>query len=168
MDWYEPGEDSYAFLDILKKENIMNKIVVDLGCSTGLLTEYLKNKNFVVSADLNSKALIEYRKISNNANLIQMNLLEGINHHKVDVVVFNAPYVPDFDCTILGGGSKGQDVILRFISAIEIKIIYLLVIEANEPYLIIREIESRNYKCSILKVKRVLGETIIILKCIKY
>lgn len=165
MEWYEPGEDSYTFLDALKEENIHHQIVLDLGCSTGILSEFLSLNNFVLSVDLNIAALREFNRNSEiKRNLIETDLLRGINQRNINVVVFNPPYVPDFDCPILGGGVLGREVIDRFIEVINTKVFYLLVIEANNPIEITNLIIKRGYNCKILKIRKVLGETIIIIK----
>ncbi len=168
MDWYEPGEDSFTLLDVLKSENIKNKVVVDLGCSTGILSEFLKAENFVLSLDLNLTALLEYQNNSSySTNLIKMDLLDGINQEKIDIVVFNPPYVSDFDCKILGGGEYGRDVIDKFVNDIDVKCFYLLVIEANKPLEILKNIQLKKYTVSVLKIRKVIGETLIIFKATK-
>lgn len=163
MKWYDPGEDSYTFLDVLQNENIQKQIVVDLGCSTGILTDFLEKKNFVISIDLNTRALEQLE----DKNAVRTDLLAGMNQSLVGTVVFNPPYVPDFDCPILGGGLFGRETIDRFVEEIEAKCFYLLIIEANKPLEVISNIRSRNYQVDILRVRRVLGETIIILKAIR-
>ncbi|KAM0681332.1 hypothetical protein GINT2_000532 [Glugoides intestinalis] len=162
MDWYEPGEDSYTFYDVLETEGIQGKLIVDLGCSTGILTDLLDTKNLVVSVDLNTKALMQLKE----KNAVRTDLLKGITQEKVDVVVFNPPYVPDFDCSILGGGVDGREVIDRFISEIEVRCFYLLVIEANKPLEIMKAIREKGYQADVLKIRKVIGETIIIIKAI--
>lgn len=164
MDWYEPGEDSYTFYDILKNENLKDKTILDLGCSTGILTDLLEASNFVISVDLNIKALLEMNK---EKNMIRGDLLKGINQKKVEIIVFNPPYVPDFDCPILGGGLNGREVIDRFVKEIEVKKFYLLVIEANKPLEIIENIRKKGYKVEVIKIRKVVGETIIILRAIR-
>lgn len=163
MDWYDPGEDSYTFLDVLQAENIQRQVVVDLGCSTGILTDFLSRKNFVVSIDLNTKALEQLE----DKNAIRTNLLAGVNQSQVDAVVFNPPYVPDFDCPILGGGPFGRETIDRFVEEVETKCFYLLVIEANKPLEVMGNIRNRNYEVDVLRIRRVVGETIIILKAVR-
>ncbi len=160
MDWYEPGEDSYVMYDVLKEEKIEKQIIIDLGCSTGILTDLLDISNFVISIDLNVKALKEMKK----KNKIRTDLLKGINQESVDIVVFNPPYVPDFDCPILGGGIFGREVIDRFVDDILVKKFYLLVIEANKPLEVMSNIRKRGYIVNVIKIRKVIGETIIILK----
>lgn len=163
LDWYEPGEDSYTMHDVLEQENIRDKIVVDLGCSTGFLTELLCTSNFVISIDLNTKALLQMKE----KNAIKTDLLRGINQNKIDAVVFNPPYVPDFDCPILGGGVNGRDVIDRFVDEIAVKAFYLLVIEANKPLEVLANIRKKGYKVDVLKIRKIVGETLIILRAVR-
>lgn len=163
MDWYEPGEDSYTLYDVLNNENITGKIVVDLGCSTGILTDLLDANNFVISIDLNRKALEQLKE----KNAIQTDLLKGINQKKIDVIVFNPPYVPDFKCPILGGGVNGRDVIDRFVNEVEIELVYLLIIEANKPLEVVTNLREKGYQVDVLMIRKVIGETIIILKALK-
>jgi len=159
-EWYEPGEDSYTLYDVLKAENIKDRVVVDLGSSTGVLTDMLAESNLVLSIDLNTAAL---RQIFEQ-NPIRTDLLNGINQERIDVVVFNPPYVPDFDCPILGGGTNGRATIDRFIATVTVALFYLLIIEANNPLDVIRLIRERGYTVEVLKIRRVVGETIIVLK----
>lgn len=163
--WYDPGEDSYTFYDVLENEKLSGKIILDLGCSTGYLTDLLAKNNLVISSDLN---LIGLEQLDGSKNAVRMDLLCGFDQSKIDCLVFNPPYVPDFDCIILGGGPFGRDVIDRFIEEIEIKLFYLLVIEANKPDEVIKNIENKGYTVNILKIRKVVGETIIILKCQRY
>jgi len=188
MEWYEPGEDSYTLVDVLLSEKIAGKVVVDLGCSTGVLTDILERENFVISVDLNEKALLEMltqktaigkasdKSISTDKitsadkitpttkNLICTDLLKGISQDEIDICVFNPPYVPDFDCPILGGGFDGREVIDRFISSVEIKTVYLLVILANKPGEVVELFRKRGYAATILKSRKVVGETIVVIK----
>lgn len=166
MDWYEPDEDSYTLVDALNAEKICGKIVVDLGCSTGVITKELEKSNYVISCDLNKKALIEMKRAAStlSRSMIQADLLSAINQSAVDIVVFNPPYVPDFDCPILGGGRFGREVIDRFIASITVPTVYLLIIEANKPVEVVKEFEKSGYKVEVLKIRKIIGETIIILK----
>ncbi|ELA42240.1 uncharacterized protein VICG_00639 [Vittaforma corneae ATCC 50505] len=100
-------------------------------------------------------------------NAIRTDLLRGINQDKIDVVVFNPPYVPDFDCPIVGGGVNGREVIDRFVNEIAVNVFYLLVIEANKPLEILENIRGKGYEVDVLKVRKIVGETLIILRAAK-
>jgi release factor glutamine methyltransferase len=159
IDWYEPDEDSYTLLDVLAAEDIKGKVVVDLGCSTGFLAQGLAG-NIVVSADLNMKALLNHA----GRNLVRADLLAPINQQMVDVVVFNPPYVPDTEDPVIGGGKYGRRIIDRFIAAVDVCTFYLLVIEANRPLEVVELLKQRGYEVEVCRVRRILGETIYILK----
>lgn len=163
MDWYDPDEDTYTLIDALKAENIREKIVLDLGCSTGAITDILESNNLVISLDLNIKALQQLK----DKNAIRSDLLKGLNQRRIDVCIFNPPYVPDFDCPILGGGKFGREIIDKFVQKIEIETFYLLVIEANKPIEIVENIKARGYETKIIKIRKIVGETIIIIKAVK-
>ncbi|KAI4291735.1 release factor glutamine methyltransferase [Pancytospora philotis] len=167
MDWYEPDEDTYTLIDALAGESIRGKVVVDLGCSTGAITKVLENDNFVISVDLNAKALYEMRRMPGKQmcrSMLCADLLSAIRQSSVDVVVFNPPYVPDYDCPILGGGPDGRVVIDRFIAAVCVPTVYLLVIEANKPREVVAALQERGYRSEVLKIRKIIGETIIIIK----
>lgn len=163
MDWYEPDEDTYTLIDAIKEENIVGEVVLDLGCSIGAITDILEPTNFVISSDLNLKALEQHT----NKNSVCANLLNGINQQKIAVCIFNPPYVPDFDCPILGGGVYGREIIDKFVETVEIKKFYLLVIEANKPQEVFENIKRKGYNVQVLKIRKIVGETIIIFKAIK-
>ena len=82
FDFYEPGEDSYAFLDFLKMENIKNKFILDMGCSTCILTDLLKINNCVISLDKNIKALNYTPGFSNRINGPEVMAATGKNEKK--------------------------------------------------------------------------------------
>lgn len=163
MEWYEPGEDTYTLIDLLESEEIRDRVVVDLGCSTGAITRVLEHTNLVISMDLNATAL---RQLHGHT-AVRADLLSGINQARIDVVVFNPPYVPDFDCPILGGGPFGREVIDRFVADVSVCLVYLLVIEANKPWEVAEALEGRGYSVAVVKMRRIIGETIVILKATK-
>lgn len=166
MKWYEPDEDSYTFLDVLEEENIKNKLVVDLGTSTGVLSTPLKDC-LVVGIDKNRLALVEQKRIRKSPNLVVGDLLGSINQKVVDILLFNPPYVLDSSDPIIGGGVLGREIIDKFIEQVEVNLFYLLVIKANRPEEVIEKIEKKKYVVEVKKVRKILGETIIILKCTK-
>ncbi|KAG5860054.1 putative HemK-like methylase [Encephalitozoon hellem] len=160
MDWYDPGEDTYTLMDVIEKEELEMRVVLDLGTSTGVLTDLLKRRNTVVSTDLNIKALQNH----SGGNLVRADLLDSINQQSLDVIVFNPPYVPDTDDPIIGGGYLGRRIIDRFVSLVSVRVVYLLVIEANRPKEVILLLNGRGYRTKILSVRKILGETIYIIK----
>lgn len=174
FDFYEPGEDSYAFLDFLKTENIKNKFILDMGCSTCILTDLLKINNCVVSLDKNIKALnyIVKNIPNHNYNLVYGDLFMGINPSIFDIIIFNPPYVLDTETVeykdyIVTGGLDGCEVINQFIDVLnnyKINVIYLLIIKANNISKIENRINKNNYNIELKSVKKIIGETLLIYK----
>lgn len=174
FDFYEPGEDSYAFLDFLKTENIKNKFILDMGCSTCILTDLLKINNCVISLDKNIKALnyIVKNITSHNYNLVYGDLFIRINPSVFDIIIFNPPYVLDtetieYEDYIVTGGSDGCKVINQFIDILnnyKINTIYLLIIKANNMNKIENKINKNNYNIELKNVKQIIGETLLIYK----
>lgn len=158
--WYEPDEDTYTLIDVLEKEDLRDKMVVDLGTSTGIITSKLRSKNTVISIDLNIRALDNH----SGGNLVRGDLMFCIEQKAVDVVIFNPPYVPDTDDPIIGGGPFGRMIIDRFVNTVTTKALYLLVIEANKPKEVVELLGERGYRTEILRKRTILGETIYIIK----
>ena len=110
-DFYEPGEDTFLFLDALEKDmNFLNSIapavVVEIGCGAGLVSNFLANhlknsKNLLFFAtDLNKNACLATEKTSmkneNILNLINCDLVGPIMDRlekSIDILLFNPPYV---------------------------------------------------------------------------
>lgn len=61
----------------------------------------------------------------------------------------------------------GREIIDEFINQVNVKMFYLLVIEANKYKEVIANIKNKGYIVEIKRIRRILGETIIILKCLK-
>lgn len=185
FDYYEPGEDSYAFEDLLKELNIKNKVILDLGCSTCILTNTLKKENLVISTDINKLCFnyinnINYTDTKKQYNLIHADMFDCLDTNYIDIILFNSPYVLNddlyeysdkylnekYDTTILDGGKEGCDVIDVFIDKINgIKrdvTVYLLVIKANLLKNSIESKISREFSVKLVKTKKVIGETIMI------
>ena len=177
FNYYEPNDDSYIFVDFLAELEIKNKIIVDLGCSTCVLTDVVNKNNLVISTDINKLALKQV--INEDYNLICTDLLKGIRISYIDIIIFNAPYVPDEEESeykdkslggaILEGGEDGCDVIdqfIKFINENECKMIYLLCIKANENKQRIADRIDEKYTVRLVREKKIVGETIRIYEII--
>ncbi|ORD94878.1 MTQ2 [Enterospora canceri] len=172
FDFYEPNEDSFVFLDLLRSETISGQVVCDMGSSTGILSRHLDNTNLVVNVDINRIALLNNR----NGNRILSNLFTGININAFDTVIFNPPYVinedgPEFtdsklNSVVLEGGPDGCAVIDEFLQLVNhsrVRLVYLLCIAANETRQKIPDkIDSDKYTVKERARKKIVGETLII------
>ena len=109
--FYEPGEDTFLFLDALEVEmkflNSLNPLfVIEIGCGSGLVSNFLANhlstskKTLFFGTDLNINACLATqqtsRKNNNFLNLINCDLILPMMdrlYRGVDILLFNPPYV---------------------------------------------------------------------------
>lgn len=137
--FYEPGEDTFLFLDALEAEiKFLNSIdplvVIEIGCGAGLVSNFLANhlnnskQTLFFGTDLNNNACLATdktaRKNENFLNLVNCDLISPMVdrlHKSVDVLLFNPPYVVT-EASELGsngieaawaGGKDGREVMDR-------------------------------------------------------
>ncbi len=130
---YEPAEDSFLAAGIVEAEVQAlgwDLDVLDLGCGTGLLglvAAKSGNVRRVLFADINERA-VELCKdnIESNSGVIhaectaiKSNLFSRIRE-KFNLIIFNAPYLPDNDKTELSeswyGGKGGVELSVKFLN----------------------------------------------------
>lgn len=137
--FYEPGEDTFLFLDALEAEmKFLNSIdplvVIEIGCGAGLVSNFLANhlnnskRTLFFGTDLNNNACLATektaRKNENFLNLVNCDLISPMMdrlHKSVDILLFNPPYVVT-EANELGstgieaawaGGKDGREVMDR-------------------------------------------------------
>jgi len=123
---YAPAEDTFLLADVLRKEQIGNKAVLEIGCGSGFLTKLMAEKKAVVTAvDINPAAVEATKKLLSEEKLNGQVFLSDLFSNvagKFDLIVFNPPYLPENEeDKIVGsdrrysGGSTGRAVIEKFI-----------------------------------------------------
>lgn len=128
---YEPAEDSF-----LLAENLLVKAgerVLDMGTGCGILAILASRKaRQVVAVDVNPYAVrcakynSEVNHVQNKITIVQGDLFTWLSEKaKFDLILFNAPYLPDTDDTqdswvnrAWSGGVTGRQTIDRFISEV--------------------------------------------------
>jgi len=123
---YEPHDDTFLILDNLNWYLSKDLSVLDMGTGIGIIAivAALKSKE-VLGVDINEKAVNLAKK---NAKLNQIsnvrfrisNLFSNIsNLEQFDLIIFNPPYLPVEDSSILGtawsGGENGIKVVIKFL-----------------------------------------------------
>lgn len=119
---YEPSDDSFMLLNHIK--HLKGEAAMDMGTGTGLIADKL-SEHFkkVYAVDINEKA-IEYCKkkmMGRNITFVQSDLFNYFKTQKMsfDLIVFNAPYLPD-DSQVkdlaLDGGKQGCEIAIRFLN----------------------------------------------------
>jgi len=123
---YAPAEDTFLLADVLRKEQIGNKAVLEIGCGSGFLTKLMAEKKAIVTAvDINPAAVEATKKLLSEEKLdgqvFQSDLFSNVAG-KFDIIVFNPPYLPESeDDEIAGkdvrysGGKSGREIIEKFI-----------------------------------------------------
>lgn len=122
---YEPAEDTFLLISALKKLNLKNKIILEIGTGSGIVALILAKKaKKVLAVDINPEAVRcakenAARNKIKNAEFRESDLFENIRG-KFDIIVFNPPYLPDEPHSrdiALDGGKTGRRTIRRFIKS---------------------------------------------------
>ncbi|CEO96426.1 Methyltransferase small domain-containing protein [Plasmodiophora brassicae] len=189
---YEMGEDTFLLMSVLDDHiaalcaNAAPRVCVEIGSGSGIVSAHLSNliryhsarRPIIFATDVNEKAAEATSKtFAKNAvrgEVIVTDLASALERrlsHRVDVLVFNPPYVPSpaselrrRDLTAAwAGGINGAEVIERFLPAIDKLLsphgmLFLVLIEANLPDVIFAKLESQGFHCQTLARRHVAGE----------
>jgi release factor glutamine methyltransferase len=125
---YQPAEDSYLMSRILKEQlpllltGNQDLKFLEIGAGSGIHLETAYNsgikKENIFSSDINKNAVNHCNVLG--FNCIYSDLFENIKE-KYNIIVFNPPYLPEDsrepeDSRLATtGGSKGNEIILRFL-----------------------------------------------------
>ncbi|BFI73113.1 release factor glutamine methyltransferase [Nanoarchaeota archaeon] len=142
LECYPPKEDSFLLNDHIK-DFAKNKVVLDMGCGSGIQgLEAYKYTRFVFFSDISSECIkiakmnfyINYmnpnediEKLYNNIDKINLpvkfyisDLFSNISD-KFDLILFNPPYLPDIEYEEgkvrkwVSGGKNGYETIDKFL-----------------------------------------------------
>jgi release factor glutamine methyltransferase len=184
---YEPSDDTYLLLDgILADVDTQSMDVVDgkattdawnileIGTGSGVpityLAQQLLQRNYpnvhVMATDINPKALAFAQKTASENKVplttVQCDLATALLPDfagKMDVVIFNPPYVPTPDDEVAGngievswaGGERGRRVVDRALPQIAQLlarphgVCYMITVDDNEPEEIAKILQSKQY-----------------------
>lgn len=87
------------FLDFLAPLALANKKLLELGCGSGIIALYARQKGAMVTAsDINPIALEHLEKASKTNNLelhcVQSDLFDELQNERFDYIIINPPYYP--------------------------------------------------------------------------
>lgn len=176
---YGPEEDTYFFLETLKKENLSG-CGLEIGIGTGIIALSICHffEEFT-GTDINPKAVVLAKKNAQrnsiqNAKFIESDLFSTVSG-TFDVIIFNPPYVPA-DEPVKGiedlsyhGGEDGRHLIDKFLSQFEKYLnpdgkVYLLqssLSGIDETSTLLTEM---GYTCEIIARKKLFFEELVIFK----
>jgi HemK-related putative methylase len=170
---YQPEEDSFLLLDVLKKQLKNKKIkILDMGSGSGIqaetfLTLGISKKNITL-VDINKEAIKYLRKKFPNLKVIYSDLFEEISKkEKFDLIVFNPPYLPEDkeepkdSRTATTGGFFGSEIINKFLSQAKDYLdkkgkIYLLISNLTQ------EINWHSWKKKLIAKKKLFMEELYV------
>jgi release factor glutamine methyltransferase len=142
---YYPREDSELIAKTIERTNMKNKKALEIGCGSGLLSIIMaKSGADVTTVDINPDA-VEATKANAGKNGVKLDIFVSDMFEKVkgifDLIVFNAPYLPDdTDLDVVAkirgekdinslreknivrqwsGGPAGREVIEKFVSSVK-------------------------------------------------
>lgn len=168
---YSPKKDSFFLVDFLKQYLETQKKdlkVLDMGTGSCIqaetISKFIDKKN-ILCVDINPEAI----EIANLKGFyaIQSDLFFNISE-KFDLIIFNAPYLPEhkFDKQLdTTGGKKGDETIIRFLKQIKNNLnkngkIILLLSSLTPKEKINQIIEDNNIKIISKKSKKIFFETL--------
>lgn len=175
---YLPSEDTYLFLDTLKKESFNKRSsFLEMGPGSGILSLSLYGffENLCL-CDIDLKVVnyledLKKKYSLNKMTIIQSNLFSNLKNKKFDVIIFNPPYVPSEKIEVFStdGGKKGSEIIFNFLENIKFYlkkkgVCYLLVSSHNDLKKIYNIILKNHLTYNILSEKKLFFEKLLILK----
>lgn len=196
---YEPAEDSFLLLDALESDLdfIENKlkptVCLEIGPGSGViitaLSKRLAGNSLCLACDINPYACqVSKRTALRNTtrvDCIQGNLADALRSQKIDLLIFNPPYVVTTDdelqekkfgnCTedllvnSWAGGVCGRriiDILIDKLPNILSKsgVFYMLLLRENKPKEVMAILERKEFTIEILMERRIPGEYLYVLK----
>mmetsp|Transcript_2534 Transcript_2534/g.2498 ORF Transcript_2534/g.2498 Transcript_2534/m.2498 type:complete len:217 (+) Transcript_2534:22-672(+) len=192
---YEPSDDTFLVCDCLLNE--IDRIValhplicVEIGSGSGCIITYLGQllnahnvTSYLVATDINIHALqaTKLTALNNNVSIdcVRSSLLHGMEGWlgKIDIMLFNPPYVPTPNEEISGcgievswaGGDDGRIIIDKFLPIMQKYlstngICYLLLEKENKPDEIREILKEIGMKSQIIIQRRAKNEHLCVLR----
>ena len=184
MEVYSPSDDSFLLVECIKKENLVDKNCLDMGCGSGVESEamLLSGAKNVLAVDINPNALKETKKriktsfpghILGSFKVKKSNLFSNIKE-KFDFIAFNPPYVPseEIKWKDLDGGKNGREIIDIFIPQAKKHlrkkgVLLLLISSLNLEKEVRVLLKKNNFSVKIVGRKKLFFEELLVLKCIQ-
>ena len=170
---YEPEEDSFLLEKEIRKLSNGKKIL-DMGSGSGIQARAAieAGAKEVLAVDIDEEAIRELRKKGIDA--IKSNLFEKVKG-KFDLIVFNPPYLPEDkredgeSAKVTTGGKKGDEIILRFLKAVEKYLekegkILIVLSSLTPKERILKILEKEGLKKEVLAKRKIFMEELEIWK----
>lgn len=184
---YEPDEDTFLLAEVIKKEKLKNKVVLEIGTGTGILALLCAKKaKKVVAVDINESA-VKCAKLNakvndiNNIEARRSDVFSGLKKgEKFDLIALNPPYLPvsekeeikepkDALSLAWNGGKSGRKVINKFLECCEEHLkakgkILLLGSSLSDYAKTTKRLEEKGFKAEIRARKRFFFEELAVIE----
>lgn len=188
---YEPAEDSYLMMEALHKDEAWLQqrlpafvLSLEVGIGTGILSSYLASKlpGYFLATDVNPRAAAiarsTFRRNQVLGDILRTDLVTGTKlQGKVDVMLFNPPYVPtppeemkgDGLSVAWAGGLKGREVLDRLLPSIpellsSRGVLYLVVLDQNDPKELASFFFAHGFQAEMVHKRKAQNERLSIIK----
>lgn len=191
---YEPSQDTFLLLDAIEadlnyiEETVNPSVCLEIGSGSGLIITAVSKRlqsTLCLSTDINLYACSSTLRTANvnmaNVESVHCNLTDAIRPNIVDLLIFNPPYVvttnEEYQAARLdgkiacswAGGHRGRmviDKVLQILPSIlsSSGVMYLLLLEENDPDYIVNYLKQREFKCSKFMHRKIVGEHLFVLK----
>ncbi|XP_078689560.1 methyltransferase HEMK2-like [Branchiostoma floridae x Branchiostoma belcheri] len=190
---YEPAEDTFLLMDALEKDagflrSITPSICLEVGCGSGAVITFLGSilgsRSLYLCTDLNPRAADCAARTGKQNNVPVQPVLTDLAsallprlQNKVDVMIFNPPYVvtPSEEVGSHGieaswaGGVKGREVMDRFFPLVpkllsDRGVFYLVTIEQNKAEEIGHEMSTFGFTMDKVMSRKAGPEKLAILR----
>lgn len=192
---YEPAEDSFLLIDALEEDlallqNMKPSVCAEIGSGSGIIitavAKALGRSSCYIAIDINPVACKVTQRTAQlngtDVEVIRMDLMSGFHwNNKVDVLIFNPPYVVTPSEEVLenkvygdltrawAGGKRGREVMDRLFPKVPnllslCGVFYLVVISENCPQDIKQLMNELGFNMHVVKERKVRGEHLLVLK----
>ncbi len=173
---YELREDSLLLAEILEKENLVGGKILDMGCGSGLLGIIAAKAGALVSAvDIDAGAVECAEKNSKacgaKINFFVSDLFQNLGDEKFDLIIFNAPYLPEeiSAASMTWAAGEGSELIFRFITKAKNFLsskgkILLVVSSLTGLKNVMKKFSEAGFSASVLAEKKIPWEMLCVIE----
>eukprot|EP00741_Cyanophora_paradoxa_P002846 tig00000640_g2762.t1 len=192
MEYYDPAEDTHLLLDALNEDaerirSIEPLFCVEIGCGSGVvIVELAKIAPGAVrfATDINPAALAATQRLAADSGvpveLVRTDLVAALETRlrgRVDVLVFNPPYVPTESSEVgtpdisaaWAGGFDGREVIDRLLPRLpallaDRALFYMVALQENRPKEIAETMRRMGFDSKVVLRRRAGGESLYVVR----
>lgn len=173
---YEPSDDSYLLQSVLKsflknKKKTIN--ILDMGSGSGIQAQTALDKGFKNTLAVDINPLAVENLIGKQINAVKSNLFSKIKQHKFDLIIFNAPYLPEDkrepkeSRLATTAGKKGYEIINKFLKQASNHLkpkasILLLFSSLSKPKIILKHAKDLGYNYQLLEKQKISFEELYV------